>query len=64
MPVDGTDAELGGRLSGGGEASGTVGNPLAQAVTIVQDMDMDIDADGQSVSMALQVTVAVTPVPA
>jgi hypothetical protein len=64
VSVDGTDADLRGRLSGGGEASGTVGNPLAQAVTIGQDLDMDIDADGQSVSMALQVTVGVTPVPA
>jgi hypothetical protein len=62
LSVDGTDADVTGRLRGGGTSSGTVGNPLAVATSIEQNLDMDIDADGDTVSMTMDIIVAVAPV--
>jgi hypothetical protein len=62
--VDGTDADVTGRLSGGGSTSGTIGNPLALDTSIEQNLDMEIDADGSTVSMTMDITVAVAPVAA
>jgi hypothetical protein len=61
LSLDGTDADVAGRLEGGGTTSGTLGNPLAVASTIEQHLDLDVDADGESVSMTMDIAVDVTP---